>query len=291
MGTQLVVRATVEELEAHRNAALKLFGEAFDLLERAREHASKSAPSEHHTGCFSESIRNVFAPLYGGHNVNQRRQRFLDELQKQIDHDVWCHLIKATDIEKLMTKRNLEDFRGQLRANPPEPTVENVTATLQTLTLDSDAMFRRGVVDTFQSLGRKFRSHDAFRVEEKIILTSAFMPENRFYSAGSWSSFHHQDDALRDIERAFYVLDGKPVPARSGGIIGAIDTARLTRSKGPFVASSDMFEATIFKNGNLHLKCLRADLLEKLNGVIAAHFGQALAHGTARTRGRRRRNQ
>src|SRR3546814_3048810 len=62
-----------------------------------------------------------------------------------------------------------EKFRHQLRTDPPEVSVENCLATVESLILDSRNIFLRGIANVFSRLDRRFRTHDAFAIGSKII--------------------------------------------------------------------------------------------------------------------------
>src|SRR3546814_15698267 len=94
-----------------------------------------------------------------------------------------------------------EKFRHQLRTDPPEVSVENCLATVESLILDSRNIFLRGIANVFSRLDRRFRTHDAFAIGSKIIFDCAFS------EYGSWSGRHCAEN-LRDVERTFHVLDG-----------------------------------------------------------------------------------
>src|SRR3546814_2180874 len=57
-----------------------------------------------------------------------------------------------------------EKFRHQLRTDPPEVSVENCPATVESLILDSRNIFLRGIANVFSRLDRRFRTHDAFAI-------------------------------------------------------------------------------------------------------------------------------
>src|SRR3546814_15143282 len=136
-----------------------------------------------------------------------------------------------------------EKFRHQLRTDPPEVSVENCLATVESLILDSRNIFLRGIANVFSRLDRRFRTHEAFAIGSKIIFDCAFS------EYGSWSG-RHCDEYPRDVEQTSHVLDGRHQPARYDGIIGAHDQTRLGLEPKPWVAESEVCGAKVFKNGN-----------------------------------------
>ncbi|MGE1157151.1 DUF4942 domain-containing protein, partial [Pseudomonas kitaguniensis] len=64
--------------------------------------------------------------------------------------------------------------KEQAAKGMPPVTVENVLATLDEFMLNADTIFRRGMANAFAKLDRRFRSHDGFKVGNRIILTRCF---------------------------------------------------------------------------------------------------------------------
>lgn len=265
MSNALIPRATIYELESRRSRALALYGEAFDAIVAANDmhgQATVSAPRGPTltTGSYGHARH---------YNANER-ETFLADMTKAVDRDLWSHLIGATDLERLMDKAERDAFRAELEKSPPPATAENCLATLERLIGDSGLIFRRGIANAFSGLDRRFRSHDGFKVGDRVVLSNAF-------SDGHWNYYRKHDETIRDVERAFYVLDGKEQPDRSGGMIGLVDQERRgSFSNSAFVVEGVYFRLKAFKNGNAHLWFTRPDLVEKVNLLLAEYYGDAL---------------
>lgn len=256
-GTALVRRDSIEELIGHRNRAVELFGQARDLLSSATEAAGRASPST------TYSISPV-----------PRDMPNRDEWRATVDRAVWNHLIYSTGMEALMDHTARQQFRNQLEAEPPEVTVDNCFATIHTLLGSADQIFRRGIAEVFSKLDRRFRTHDGFKFGNKVILTNAV---NNF---GSWNHYRHTNELLRDVERTFHILDGKPVPEYTGSFVAKVSGA-MRWDDIACVVEDDYFKARVFQNCNMHLWFKRADLVEKVNKMLAAHYGAAIASGAA----------
>lgn len=282
-----IPRATLEEMERNRGRALDLFGQAFDILQEARRFAELATISGKTSdgdggvagGEFTDAARDALAPRYrfSGDNLDKRRAAFVDAQTKQTDQAMWSHIIKATDLERLMDKQARDDFRNELRENPPPATADNVRATLKAFIGDADSIFRRGIANAFSKLDRRFRSHDGFKIGARVILSYAF-------SDYGWNYHSRQNETLQDIERAFCVLEGIETPAYGAGIVGACEhmhrEARYGRGGGfPVLVEGDHFRIRIFKNGNAHLWFERPDLVRKVNRILADHYGEAIGEG------------
>ena len=128
------------------------------------------------------------------------REAFMETIRKRIDRPMWLHLLSHMGLETLMDAKAREQFRAGLEKNPPEATAENCFATMHALVEDADLIFRRGLVEAFCRLDRRFRSHDGFKLGARIILPYMFC---------EYTGTLNSDRAatLRDVERVFYVLD------------------------------------------------------------------------------------
>lgn len=275
-----IPRSTLEEMERNRARALECYAAAFDMTEKAREFASLAAISGKTSetsgavpGQFSDQARDALAPRYAGAHVDERRTRFLGEMTLNLDRSMWAHIIRATDLERLMDKQAREEFRASLDKDPPAATPENVRATLGAMLESADTIFKRGIANAFSSLDRRFKSHDGFKVGSRVILPYMFNA-----NSGGWNYHARQDETLRDIERTFCVLDGKPQPERAAGIVGTIEAQGWFAQQ--FTVECDYFKVRRFKNGNAHLWFKRDDLVRRVNRLLADYYGEVIGEGS-----------
>lgn len=264
-GSDLVLAAPLELIEGHRNESLRLFGEAFDMIELALEHMAKAAPSQP-TPYFRDTGQRL------SERGPQGRARFLKETRQDLDRAAWRHLLSVSGMERLMDQTAKKQFEAQLRDDPPEVSADTCRATMEGLFADAPTIFKRGIAESFSSLDRRFKSHDGFKIGSRIVLTRAFNEH------GSWASGYGAEAKFRDVERTFYVLDRKQHPDRGAGILGVIDAARpRSLHASAFAAEDDYFRVRVFKNGNLHVWFKRDDLLLKVNELLADYYGAVLA--------------
>lgn len=273
--SDLISRATIDDVERKRNRALELHAAAFDALAEAFEAgaAAVSGYAGHGAKAAAERLqtRDDRAP----YNTDPRTH-YLETVRKTTDRAVWKFLIDFMGLERIMDRTAQDQFREQLREDPPEATAANCYATFSALIGDAGLIFQRGVATAFSGLDRRFRSHDGFKIGSRVVLS---------YALTDWGSWNrNQDEVLRDVERAFYQLDGgKPQPDRTAGIIGTWDAARRATGKSleraAFEAEDDYFRIRSFKNGNVHLWFKRKDLVEKVNLLLAEYYGAGLGVG------------
>lgn len=273
--TELISRATIEDVERKRNRALELHGVAFDALAEAFEAGAAAVSGYGGHGARAALERLQTRDDRAPHNADPRAF-YMETVRKTTDRAVWSFLIDFMGLERIMDRTARDQFREQLRDDPPEATAANCYATFSALIGDADLIFQRGVATAFSGLDRRFRSHDGFKIGSRVVLSYALS------AWGSWS--RNQDEVLRDVERAFYQLDGgKPQPDRTAGIIGTWDAARRATGRSleraAFEAEDDYFRIRSFKNGNVHLWFKRKDLVEKVNLLLAEYYGAGLGVG------------
>lgn len=267
MTTELIRKATVEELAGHRARALELFDAAAALLARVNETAAKAAPGH----SYGPTVR-----LSTSSRAYENTSR--EEFTKELDRSMWRSIMATTNFLALMDAQERKKFEEDLQKNPPPATAENITATCFRLLGDADAIFRRGLVNAFSRLARDYRSNDGFKLGPRIIVEYAF-------SVWSGSVGHiRKDDELGDIDRVMHVLDGKAYDRQ-----GETSLIRcIWNDKGAQECETPYWRARWFQNGNLHLYFKNDELRARANRVIAEHFGQAVPAGhEARAAGRR----
>lgn len=258
--TQLVRKDSIEELCGHRARALDLYAQAFDLIEQARTAHARAAIGTSHITSFPADEFRWFGP--------ESRQRFVKRIRADMDRDVWHGLVLNTPLAGLMDSEARETFERSLRDDPPEVTADTVFATMSALARDAQTIFRRGLVNVFSRLQRRYRSHDGFKIGEKVILTYAMRVYDTFVTL-------NRDDQLIDLDRVMHVLDHQPPPHHTAGLVGAIREATHARPV-QWQVETAYFKAKWHRNGNLHLRFKRMDLVREANRLIAEHFGQTI---------------
>lgn len=273
---EIIRRATVDEIVGRRNRALALYGEAHDAItaaaeaiKRARAAGREASPGTTSFNHLTEKSREYFLD---GIKVPER-EAFETEARRLTDADVWAAIVTLTDLESLMDAEAKRDLRRQLFEDPPEVTVDNVLATLQQFVAESGTIFRRGIANVFARLDRRFRSHDGFKIGSRVIL------DRMFDESGWWNYNRNQDDAIRDIERTFFLLDGKRMPPDYAGVIGAIRAARPRSGPQQTEVEADYFRVRVYKNGNAHLWFTRDDLVAEVNRMLAEYYGEVIGDG------------
>lgn len=335
MTNALIVRPNIEQIVALRTRALDAYERAYDLQARSLELATEASllAKAAASGFSFPGLREEGAPKFDAlHAIFNRidRDAFLRDARWSTDADVWEYLLQASGFHTLMDKQAKDSVRwdmmgmprtndgnGQVRigrdgmayddnggrapapkpTGPIEVTEENLAATLEGFMAQADMLWRRGIANVFSKLDRRFKSHDGWKIGNRLILDMAF---DCSFRTPSWRYQRDHQSTFMDIERVFRILDGKDPTTAYAGIVGAADKHfRLDRSDWhglsdaekaerdrehterntfPILVHGDYFRVRIFKNGNAHLWFERDDLVLKVNKLLGEYYGEVLPH-------------
>lgn len=291
--------ANIDDIEAGFHRSMKLYEEAFAKIAEA-EAAIKRAYAEIETvtpGAGFHHERDA-REVDEFHKAVQlpTRDRYLSVARKLLTLRCWHYVIDRCGMQQLMDAQAKKEFDAQLRyiperpkhrrelidegeiaKGPPEFTADNVRSTIATFAGNAEMIWRRGIANVFSSLDRRFRSHDGFKVGSRMILTH-FVNQH-----GGVDNYGPSAERFRDIERTFCILDGRdPRHARSD-FLHTVGEERRAMGLGWKVGQSehqnDYFKVRTFMNGNAHLWFTRDDLVEKVNLVLAAYYGEVIGDG------------
>lgn len=198
-------------------------------------------------------------------------EHYMTEINKKHDSHFWTSIINSSSITAVMHTEMKAKFDTMIDSKPPEFTREYIYATLSHYMNNRFTIFVEGALNLFKTLNKNFKTNDGIRVRDKIIFGSAM-------GTYGWSMYGRSRDQVEDLERIFYVLDGIDPTRRPRGEWA---TYRMERNDSPREQQFEYFKVKIFKNGNVHLWMTRPDLVDKLNEMIAEHFGTALGTRTS----------
>lgn len=248
----LIKSATIDEMAAHRDRAL----DCFARMQSAR--SDYEAAISRALDCKGPSI---------GFEIDYQRH---DDLRSCVDRAAWRAVLRKSGMDKLMGAKQLKEFTSSLEKDPPEFTADNIRLTFQQYADNPRAVFDQSIVDLFERLPPAYKSNDAYKFGARIVINYAVNP------VGSWQGWRDYGygtcprDHIRDLDRIFLILDGKTPPGTF------VENCASAMSARQYTYTGDYMRAKWFKNGNMHLHLLRDDLVQKINHILAAHYGQAL---------------
>lgn len=269
---QLIRKDSIEELCGHRARALELYAQGYALLAEAYQTSTRACIG-------NSSVYPLDHELFRSPNPESLPD-FAAKARTHIDRAMWRALIVNTPIGSLMDKAERDKLEAALQAEPPEATADNIFATMSRLFGEADVIFRRGLVNAFSRLNRDYKSHDGFKIGDRIVLSYIVQCDD-------WADHfnYRSEDVLRDVDRVFHILDGKAAPDYQQGLCAAMRTQMQTRRNSDTrndnpdykrEVETPYFRVRWFKNGNAHMWFLRDDLVMKANRLIAEHFGEVL---------------
>jgi predicted RNA methylase len=181
---------------------------------------------------------------------------------EEIDRRCWTSLMDQLGFDQLLDRQAREEFRASLSGTPPEFNAANAAATFGNIWANRRDIYLRGVANVFMAMDRRFRSHDAFAIGNRLIIESALE------EYGSFRNYNRRD-TLADVERIFRELDGKGPVEPNQSIAQAVQLRMRDR---PALIEGDYFRVRVFQNGNLHLWFTRKDLLKQVNELLLEYY-------------------
>lgn len=268
--TRMIRRTTVTEKVAARDAALKRFREAAELRARSLQaaHEAEDYAKQAHEGAQFYDVDHARQEAYRAAFARFDVEESVEAFRRSLDARTWMHLIELTNIRRLMDRTAMENLRKDLSSRVPEVTEDNVIGMTRGLVEEAGLIFQRGLARVFSELDPRFRSHDAFKIGSRIILTGIFTED------GYWNYHRDAEQQIGDVERVLAVLDKEEPDV--GALIRLVNEGRRGYGPRQGYAETPYLRIRTFKNGNAHLWFTRDDLVEKANKVLADYYGAVL---------------
>ncbi|HGL5380485.1 TPA: DUF4942 domain-containing protein [Burkholderia cenocepacia] len=259
----LVPSISIANLANQRVAVVERVRAALDLLGAAQQLA-KAAHLGFPRLVLDESYGCRGRPTITGEYA--KRDEAEAAMVRIIDIRGWDYLLSESGLRTFMDAKAREQWSNQIaEGDVPELTAANIEATFAQLYGARGDMFERGVLQCFRRLSWDYKTNQPFKFGKRVIVKYLF-------SQGS--SNYHTTNELDDLMRVFNVLDGKPEPDHRHGMSGLISDAQRQRKT---ETENAYFHLRWFKNGNGHLTFKRADLVDRMNLILAKHYPNALA--------------
>lgn len=275
-GTAITANLEITKLCGQRDHALDLMTKALGLMSVATSYVEEAWKSK-----TAAADGKVFHPVDRREDAQYRRifepidvEKSLAMFRAEMDAAIWMRVLEQTGMQRLMDTQARKEFFEQLSTNPPEVSEEAIASAIVGLAEDASLIFQRGIANVFTSLDRRFRSHDAFQLNARIILT------NMFSEYGGINYYGDKRQQFIDVERVFAVLDG--ADPNGVGLLDLIEKSRKGYGRSQSVTESRYLRVRGFMNGNAHLWFMRPDLVQKVNEQLAEFYGKVLPDGVAK---------
>ena len=271
----LVKSVSIDNMLNQRNAVVEKIVAALDLLTEARDLAGAAGVGfprfkidEHRY-----AVYNMLDP--------ESRGDAEKNIRLCIDSAGWAYLMNESGLRSLMDAKARSKWDESLQKGEfPELTKRNIEATFTNLHDSRGEMFERGVIEVFRHLSWDYKTNNPFRFGKRIIIRNL----RNQVTGGRSDSYgylnHRATDELDDLVRVFRVLEGEPEPDHRDSMWSRISKQERAeyRVGDENELQADYFHIRWFKNGNGHLTFSRADLVEKMNGILTKHYPGALPH-------------
>lgn len=282
MTYQVAIKASIPQLIENRVKSLELLKVSIDNIIAAFHLADDACIGD---GCAGYDLKNIVSDSFK-YGCPTNSDEMVQKLTVALDRRMWRSMMVNTPLWSLMDAEARKKFEKEMEGVPPEANEENLRATMLHYFTDADNIFRRSLVNVFQELDRAYKSHDGFKIGARLVLTNIQSDHGSFN--------HYASDKVRDLDRVFWVLDGKEFPetynsSLCSALSHAFQTASGSFSRGAGFVETDYFRVRFFKNGSIHIWFKRDDLVERANRLIAEHFGMAVgASADAQAKGKKK---
>lgn len=237
----------------------------FDYCE-ARDEIREQVRSAYEILNQADNHMRLFSRI--GLSSESKPRHQLDESLRDVDREFWRRAFNVTGFMQIMDAKAVREFMDEVSGNQvPEFTSENVQTTFTDLYQNRVSMFRRGVAELFRRLSGKYKSNGAFKIEDRMVVTCAIVPSFR----RGLEINYRESSEINDLDRVLSLMNGEEHEPRR--LESAINEALLDP---PHVYEDERLKLRGFKNGNAHIWIKQQWMRDKINQMIADHYGQVL---------------
>lgn len=251
MSAELIPSISIAALLQARDAVMERVEQAMALIREA-DGIAKAA--------------NISGPMYAAANLRYGYghgsfDQFEDLCRREMDASAWNLLLRESGMAAMLDKTAKDQWHEAIQKKQTAPlTREAIAGTFGQLYEDRGAMFERGVIEVFRSLSWNYKTNQPAAFGKRVIV-----------AVNRW---HQGHEKLDDLWRVMCVLDGKPPPDNRNAVMVLLHGA--TR-KNDNAAETPYFKIKLYPGvGNAHLTFTRPELVDRMNAILAKHYGAAL---------------
>ena len=270
----LISPQTIETMVATYQITEVEVREAYEILDKSRQR-----------------LFSVFGDKEMYHNFSlvsneySSYERTAGKAMKRVREEIWKSIIIRLGIKEFLTvKRAMEIDHMIERDEMGEISIEHIFSIIQQIGASANELAKEAIREAYDFLKEGARTASAyelrrtlktnikngrFDIKDKIILEKVENNSYDRYPHDSWELIYGQGpEKVRVIDKVFHLLDGKPFPTSyRSPLVDALNVAGKNNLQ-PEVTTA-YFYCKGYKNGNLHIKFLRMDLVAKLNAFCA----------------------
>jgi len=257
VSTAIAGRLTVAELVATYERAERDIRAAFGTVAGALKSLDACFSLEGHGFDLRRNRRN-----YGEGTNWAEPEDHLRELRRQ----VWGLLVERMEIRKAMSIKAWDDLQKQISDEEPPP-IDAVTVhgIIDQFRAEIPDMLQAAVAEVFEWLrppSSQYKTNTEFEIGERVVLRWCV---ERSY--GKWGVNDRREQNLVALENVFAMVGGAVPVHAHGGYYSEISTAIKACPPEKCHGATPLVEFRGYRNGNLHLRFRRMDLVARLNAV------------------------
>ncbi len=193
----------------------------------------------------------------------------VERIVTEMRRDVWRVLVDRMELRRLMSIKAWEELDRKIeREEPPQITEAIVEGMARGFAQSVPEMLEAAVKEVFEILrppGSRYRTNTEYEIGERVILERRL--ESGMWAGGKWHVDHRYSQELIALENVLEMLDGKR-PGADGRHYSALQARiqEIPRTE-PCHGGTSLFGFRGYKNGALHLRFRRMDLVRRLNAI------------------------
>ena len=198
------------------------------------------------------------------------------KVKKEMLSLAWSAIIDKTEIRKMLSLADIKKMEDDIRdGNIGELSMENILSVFRSAAANIPNMQRRTVEEVFDLLRPHMPGYVRNQEFSGALGKRMALPYwvERRWSGKGFAPRSNRGDYFRQLDKAFHLLDGKPMPD-SSTYYGPLADAISASPDG--VGETPYYSFRCYKNCNLHLTFKRMDLVQKMNAMCA---GKTLSKG------------
>lgn len=228
--------------------AKKEVTQAFNLLVSAKNRM----------GIFGTYYNHLWKSRISDYDLEKK----IENCHRTIKENAWRGIVDKTKIRELLSEKSSKELDKQLENvdELPELSVESVKSLLENLHGNLGNLLQETLEETFDFCRppqSKYKTNTEYEVGEKVIKKWIF-----YTSYGYVNLNYYRDSEIRSLDNCFHLLDGKGSIKYPGDALTKIREALQNKK---WEVETEYFYFKWFKNGNLHIKFKRMDLVKELN--------------------------
>lgn len=257
--TDLIPSVAIDRVIAARTKALQCMEQLLQSVsevDQAFADAGVAESASRAGAFFSNVLTDCFRYQHGSLSPSAR-SRLVDTLQRGMDAELWRDTLDRSGIRSHLSAALRDQWSRACAERKTAPFEHDaLVGTFGDLIERRAEIMADAVVELFRKLSWDYKTNQP-QAFTAIIFVSYFRPNE-----------------IDDLDRAMHVLDGEPERDHRVSLGSKLHSYRDCRQQ----AENDYLHVQCYKKGSARVKFKRADLMDRLNGILASRYPDALPH-------------